>query len=301
MKTIYEVPNFSGLGRTFSGGEGEESYMNKENERAHWDQIASRFHLIGSPSRPSEADTRIMEEAITKWYAGDSRGSLKVLLCGVTPEIATMAWPKGVELLAVDQSEEMIRLVWPGDIEGHRKAVRGDWLRLPHADGCFDLVMGDGCFSCVEYREGYRALAASLHRVLRKPGLLVMRLFVQPEKREKPYDVFRDLMAGRIGSFSAFRWRLLMALQEDSRDGVRMRDLWQAWVDVGLDWNTVVAKTGGPAEEIRTIPKDDPRRLWFPSLEEVRTTLSDYFEVRTVQVAQYELAGWCPTVVFRPM
>jgi SAM-dependent methyltransferase len=275
--------------------------MSRENNRTHWDQAAvQRFHLIGSPMRPSEDDTKIMEDAVAKWYTEDSRGSLKVLLCGVTPEIACMAWPDGTELLAVDQSKEMIRLVWPGDIAGRRRAERGDWLRLPQANKWFDLVVGDGCFSCMEYTDGYRILAASVQRVLKKQGLFLMRFFVRPEVSETPQDVFRDLLAGRIGSFSAFRWRLTMALQEDPRDGVRMGDVWQAWVDAGIDWNTVVARTGWPAEVIHSMPKDGDR-FSFPTLEEVRTALSDHFEEVAVHVAQYELAERCPTVVFRPV
>ena len=204
-------------------------------------------------------------------------------------------------LLAIDQSKEMMRLVWPGDIEGRRRAGHGDWLRLPQPNGWFDLVVGDGCFSCMEYLGGYRVLAASLHRVLKKHGLLIMRFLVQPEASEKLHEVFKDLMTGRIGSFSALRWRLIMALQADPRNGVRMVDVWQAWVGVGIDWNTVVARTGWPAEAIHTLCNDDARRFSFPTLAEVRATLSDHFEAIAVRVAQYELAERCPTLVFRPL
>ena len=274
--------------------------MSRENNRTHWDQTAAqRFHLISSPFRPSKGDTKIMEDAVAQWSAGDSRGSLRVLLCGVTPEIACMAWPEGTELLAVDQSEEMIRLVWPGDIEGRRRAEHGDWLRLPQANSWFDLVVGDGCLSCMEYSHGYRILAASLHRVLKKQGLFLMRCFVRPEVSETPQDVFEDLLARRIGSFSAFRWRLMTALQEDPREGVGMGEVWQAWVDAGIDWNTVVARTGWPTEAIHSMPKGGTR-FSFPTLGELRTTVSDHFEEVAVHIAQYELAERCPTLVLFP-
>jgi SAM-dependent methyltransferase len=240
-----------------------------------------------------------MEDAVAEWHAEGSRNGLRALLCGVTPEIASMAWPNDTELLAIDQSEAMMRLVWPGDIAGWRRVERGDWLRLPQPDEWFDLIVGDGCFSCMDYPDGYRALAASLHRVLKKQGLLLMRFFVRPNEREKPQAVFTDLLANRIGSFSAFRWRLTMALQEDPRDGVRAGDVWQALRDAGIDWDALVARTRWPAEAMHAIVNDDSR-FSFPALGEVLMTLSDHFAATAVHVAQYELAERCPTVIFRP-
>lgn len=274
--------------------------MNPNDQRGHWDQLAQRFHQIGSPMRPSPADTQIIEEAVAKWYTGDAKGRLKALLCGVTPEIAGMAWPEGTELLAVDQSEMMVRLVWPGDLAGRRRAECGDWLKLPQVERWFHLVVGDGCFSCMDYPDGYRALAASLHRVLQQQGLLIMRLFVRPEEREQPRAVFEDLLAGRIRSFHTLRWRLMMALQEDPREGVPVGEVLRAWKEEGIDWDTVVARTGWPAEAMHTVLNTDTR-FSFPTLREVRAALSDYFEASAVHVGQYELAERCPTVVFRPL
>ncbi len=274
--------------------------MCRESERVHWDRQARNFQRIGSPLRPGQDDTKIMEEVVAAWHVNGSSGSRKALLCGVTPEIANMAWPEGTELLAIDQSEAMLHLVWPGDIAGRRRAERGDWLRLPQADGWFDLVVGDGCFSCMPYPDGYRTLAASLQQVLQKQGLLLMRFFVRPEASEKPQAVFRDLKAGRIGSFHVFRWRLTMALQEDPREGVRADGFWQAWRDADIDRDMVAAQTGWPAEAIHPTVVNDDTRFSFPTLGEVQTTLSDRFEAIAVHVAQYELAERCPTLVFRP-
>ena len=53
-------------------------------------------------------------------------GDEPVLLLGVTPELAVI--PR--RTVAVDWSERMIAVAWPGDCDS-RHAVLGDWRALP--------------------------------------------------------------------------------------------------------------------------------------------------------------------------
>jgi hypothetical protein len=167
-----------------------------------WRRIAGYFDHIGPPMRPCEEDIRAMERFVAQATTpAASRHGVKTLLWGVTPEIAAMTWPNGTSLLAVEQSEAMIEGVWPGDIPDYRSVKQGDWLDLPVAAASQDVIIGDGCFTCMEYPDGYRTLAASAHRVLNARGRLIIRFFVRPEEDETPDHVLQEVMAGKIGSF----------------------------------------------------------------------------------------------------
>jgi SAM-dependent methyltransferase len=277
--------------------------MSTEKHRIFWNERAQQFRQLGPPLRPSGEDIRVMETAVADWYVRQSHDGLRALLCGVTPEIADMTWPPGTELLAVDQSEAMIRCLWPGDIDAWRQAECGNWLTLPQPEGWFDVVVGDGCFSGMSYPDGYRALAASIHRVLKNQGILIIRFFVRPEVGEPLQDLFSALTAGRIGSFHAFKWRLATVLQPSSKEGVRLGDIWKTWVSAEIDKNTLMATTGWPEEAINTIAQYEGQDIhwWFPTLKEVRAILLESFEEIAVYVAGYELAERCPIVVIRPV
>jgi hypothetical protein len=132
--------------------------------------------------------------------------------------------------------------------------------------------------------------------------VLVLRLFVQAETRESPGEVFRALEVGAIGSFHAFKWRLAMALQSDSRRGVGLDEVWRAWHDAGIDPLKVAARTGWSPGSIGTIDhyQGKPSRLTFPTWAEYLDLLGDLFEVLEFRRPGYELGERCPLVACRP-
>ncbi|MDD5565258.1 MAG: hypothetical protein PHQ91_16200, partial [Thermoanaerobaculaceae bacterium] len=79
-----------------------------------WERTARDWKHFGPPLRPSGPDVARFE-ALARGEAERRGRALSALLCGVTPEIAGMAWPADTRLTAVEQSIEMIREVWPGD------------------------------------------------------------------------------------------------------------------------------------------------------------------------------------------
>jgi SAM-dependent methyltransferase len=273
----------------------------EEDQTLHWDRVAAHWELLGPPLRPSEQDISLMQQAVARWSTRPVDRRLKALLWGVTPEIAAMAWPEGTDLLAVDRSAEMIRLVWPGDLNG-RKAERADWLQLPVINRSVDVVIGDGSFNCVDYPEGYESLAESARRVLRDGGTLVVRFFVRPEEVETPDAIFSDLTAGRIRTFDGLRLRLLMATQGNTRS-IILDDVWQVWRAAGIDLNSVISLTGWRPEVVQAILnyQGNPTRFAFPTLREVRAALSKSFEELAITVPDYQLGDRCPTLVFRPL
>lgn len=266
----------------------------------HWRSVAQEWKYFGPPLRPCDEDIHYMEKVVAERFAGT--GELNVQLCGVTPEIAMMQWPSHTQLMAVEQSQEMIREVWPGDLHGARTATHGDWLDIGSNQNKFDMVIGDGCFISLNYPDGYHALAKTISEKLKDEGLLLMRFFTQPEEKEASDDVFSDLMAGKIGSFHAFKWRLAMSLQQSSRQGIRLHDIYRAWNEAEIDKKLILSSTGWPREAIETIDlyENKLNSFAFATLSEVYETLSDYFVRESVYFPEYELGERCPIIAFRP-
>ncbi len=122
-------------------------------------------------------------------------------------------------------------------------------------NGAFDLALGDGVFTLLDYPRGYRALGAKLAEVVRPAGLLCLRLFCRPApaEREEVAAVFEALLAGQIGNFHVFKWRLAMALHDDDAHGVRLADVWDAFEARVPSVAALAARTGFPHAEIATI------------------------------------------------
>lgn len=269
--------------------------MAVESRPGHWDAYATRWRLIGAPLRPAPSDIE---------YLGGSLARLcpraaTALLLGVTPEIAEMPWGS-CQLVAVDKSEGMVRGVWPGDT-ATRRALVGDWLELDLAEAPFDVALGDGVFSLFAFPAGYSQLAAALARLVRPAGLLSLRLFCRPATSEPLDQVLRDLVAGNIGNFNIFKWRLAMALQGDATRGVRLADIWRTFRERAGSIETVAQRAGWPEPVVGTIEgyRDVDDRYTFSTEAEVVESLAPDFELVETWYPRYELGERCPHLSFR--
>jgi hypothetical protein len=271
-------------------------------QQPHWDEVAYHWHHFGPPLRPSVADVRMMEEILRRWWAGHDATPLKVLLWGVTPEIAAMAWPDNTALLAVDRSAQMIERVWPGDIVGRRKAICADWFECSSGSDRYDVIIGDGNFTVLAYPDQYQMLAASARDMLATDGILITRYFIQPTEVETPEAVFDDLQANRIASFHGFKFRLAMALQERAESGIRMGDIFSAWKSAHIRLEALMAMTGWTQGAIETIHLYDGKdsRLTFPTVAEIDAVMGKYFEKLDERYLPYEIGERCPIVSYRP-
>jgi hypothetical protein len=132
----------------------------------------------------------------------------------------------------------------------------------------------------------------AVRKVMRPDGILIMRFFVQKDQPQRPEVVFRDLAEGKIGSFHVLKWRLAMALQSTTRDGVRVDDVWKAWKEAGIttDW---------PRQAVETIEtyRGSDHRLTFTTLREIRDLHASHFEERACSTPGYELGERCPILV----
>ena len=260
-----------------------------------WQSAPKQWKHFGPPLRPCPEDIKVMEKQVAQWMDNTSADACNALLCGVTPEIVEMTWPAGTRLWAVEKSRAMIEEVWPVKSSKMKLPLQAEWTRLPFAPGSFDIVIGDGCFTSLEYPVLQLKFLESMRKVMRPNGLLIMRFFVQMPQPEQPEAVFKDLLGGKIGSFHAFKWRLAMALQDTSRQGVRVDDIWRAWNEAGI-------KTSWPADAVETINtyRGSDHRLTFTKLREIRELHSAFFEERSCLVPGYELGERCPIMVYSP-
>lgn len=281
--------------------EGAASGLSPKPQATYWGgDVAHQWHLYGPPLRPCAADIRAMEDAVRRFTDPRAR-PLDALLWGVTPEIASMSWPEGTQLLALDKSQPMIDLVWPGDVAGFRKAVQGDWFEYKSTDARHDVVIGDGNFAPLDFPRSYRALAAAARAALTDTGIVISRFWVRPTKPETPDAVFEDLRANRIQSFHAFKFRLAMALQENAETGVAVSEVLAAWKRARIDMTSLLAMTGWQQETVDMIYLYEGKtsRLTFPTIAELEGVMSEHFDTLETRYLDYELGDCCPIVTYR--
>lgn len=265
----------------------------------HWGVMAYHWEAYDPPLRPSPFDIAAMEHSVRAWRGeSDARGP-RVLMLGVTPEIAGMQWPAATKLMAIDRSEAMIAQVWPGDVAGMRTAIRADWFDYDY--GRIDIVIGDGVFPIMRYPDQYKKLIGKIAVALPARGLFITRPFLQATERETSATVVRDLVEGRIGSIHAFKFRLAMSMQFRTEDGVRHGDVFEAARRAGIDCDTLAARTGWSELEIDTlrIYEGKDARLYFPNGEEMASLMAEHFDTVDAARFDYEMAERCPVMTYR--
>src|ERR1051326_3092833 len=116
---------------------------------AYWESRAREWR-VSPPLTPAPEDIAWYEARAAESAGGASSRPMRAILLGGTPGIATMRWPEGTSLLAVDWANGMLQHVWPrGGFPERTNVVRPDWRELPLTSGNIDLVIGDGCYAAL--------------------------------------------------------------------------------------------------------------------------------------------------------
>jgi SAM-dependent methyltransferase len=266
-----------------------------------WEQQARQWSRIKPPLRPSGEDLVWAQESLDRRQRSQGQ-SLRALVLGATAELASLRWPEDCEVTAVDLSVPMLQGVWMAApaAPGRRLALEGNWLNMPFPAGSFALAFGDGSFSLVRQSEG-RALAQAIRQVLREDGELSLRAYVRPDQAETPEAVCEQLLAGRIGSFHIFKFRLLMSLQRGKGE-VWVADAWDAFHANCPPAEEVASRLGWAVDEVTTIEsyRGQSSIYWFPTLAEFRAILEPEFIEESCLWPTYELGERCPTFDLRP-
>lgn len=264
----------------------------------HWDTVARAWGHVGPPLRPSDQDLAFVTEAGRASVA--SGGLRRVVVLGVTTELATSAWPDDTQVFGVDHTRAMVESVWPRE---RGTAVLGDWTALPIASGSVDLVAGDGGFHLLDL-PGQARVAAELARVVRPGGHAALRLFVPPTRAETPATVLADLRAGLVRDLNELKLRLWMAMQVDAAAGVGLDDVWRAVADMaGSDPDAFASAIGWDPEHLAALAsyRGSSERYHLVDVDSAVSTLTrdGRLEVADVCVPSYARGGQCPTVILR--
>lgn len=265
----------------------------------HWAAIARQWGDQGPPLRPHPDDIALMSAAASR-AAGAGSGERRLLLLGVTEEIATARWPFPARLFAADHAFGMISALWPGNTPA-RQVACADWRRLPLGDAVVDIALGDGCLSAMPFPQPAGEFSREVRRVLKPDGVLVLRLFCRPAVSETLEEVAAALGEGRIGSPHAFRWRLAMAVQgADPARGARLAEVWDAFRSMVREPADLARRFAWRPEALALFEhyRDRDTRYSFPSIEEVLAAMPEFALLEAAH-GRYELAERCPVVSLR--
>ncbi|MFO1183161.1 MAG: methyltransferase domain-containing protein [Bauldia sp.] len=266
---------------------------------AHWSGQAQRWQHLGPPLKPSDEDIAALAAAAAEAAHRLGRPP-RVLMLGVTPEVARLAWPSGSEVTACDIAPGMVAGVWPDTAAGVAgKALVADWRALPLPSGSIDLAVGDGSYNSVDSLAAQAAVTRELHRVLAPGGRIALRVYARPDPVERPEAIFSDLAAGHIGSVSALRMRLYMATDPDGDGAVPVAKAWELWAAAGIGAEALTRATGWPAAAVDVLDafRTSRVRFVFPTLAALRAQFAPHFALEATLTKSYEVGAHCPTLI----
>jgi len=263
-----------------------------------WVGLATRWQHLQTPLRPDTVDSLHAQQAVDAVVA--SCPAPRVLLLGVTPELAGLRFPASARLLAVDSSREMIGALWSASRPGGSLAVRAKWESLPVRTACIDLTLADGSFCCMPDVGTMFAMSGVVADSMRAGALMHLRTFVRPDGPESIDDILRELRAGPSGSVHGTKWRVAMALQGSSDHGVALAEVWRVFERLG-DRHRLRELTGWSHTSISTLDayRDATSRLCFPTLSSTRKFLGKHFDELSCRIPNYELGERCPSFLLR--
>ncbi len=267
--------------------------------RAYWESRA-RDWRVSPPLTPAAEDIAWYEATVSACARALSARPLRALLLGVTPGIATMGWPAGTSLLAVDWAQGMVEHVWPrtGFPDG-TEVVRADWRQLPLASGSIDVVVGDGCYAAMGSLEGARQLNREIRRVLRGGGWYCTRAFRRSDVPTPTEALFEELEGGGVDNLDLFRWRLAMAVQGDSAEGVALGKVWRVWEQHVRDVQADARRWSADQRLNMARWENVEARFSFLSLAELRDLAAPGFELLSSDWPSYASAEHFPRLLMR--
>jgi SAM-dependent methyltransferase len=177
----------------------------------------------------------------------------------------------------------------------------GDWRNLPLEDSSCDVVLGDGCFTLLDYPVSYHQVLQEIKRILKPKGLFSMRFFLSPTSPEHVSSIFKKLEAGNISSFHLFKWRLAMALQKSTREGIAVSSIYQAWKQNIAQPEKLLEKLGWSIDLLETINiyEKSPSIYTFPTLGEIKEIFADFFVELSCYFPTYQSGELFPTMIFK--
>ena len=259
-----------------------------------------RWPTIQPPLRPTQGVAAAIGVLLAERgvpLAGSAGGSTDdaTLLLGVTPELAIV--PRNV--IAVDWNPDMIRIAWPGDTP-RRRAIVGDWKRLPLAETSVAAAIGDGALSMLRFPIEQPILFDQLRRVVRPGGRIVIRCFATPDPCETPEQVRTAALAGDL-TFHSFKHRFNMAISAaEGLPNIESGQLHIGFERLFPDRAALIAASGWSAETIAEIDayRGSGSLHCYPSRSQLLDLVPGWArDARFVETDGYPLAERCPLLV----
>ena len=254
-----------------------------------WSNIAANWDKWKAPLRPSAEDVSIIQQKIASWKTDNSLA--KILLLGVTPELANMEYSFPTELTAMDINSEMIKHVWPGDNE-NRKALLGDWMtsELPASQ---DIVLADGSFIFFN-AFGMKELTKRISQSLKQNGLFIARHFAKNVTNDSLSMITKELIEGKITNFHEFKFRVAMALQPNFHEGVTQKRIFDEAQKIIKSTRTNLFSE----EDLSTLYVYERRETkhYFPTVAQLTIMFKQEFENVDVVFPTYEFGQRCPII-----
>ena len=267
-----------------------------------WSRAALVWNQLGSPLRPVEADLIPVRGGLASWCAEHPGKAPRGLVLGVTPELYRLPWPDRQLVRAAERTPEMVSHVWPGDAA---QVLNADWTDMPLQSAGVDIALCDGGLHLLDHPHGQRRLFTVLADAVAPGGLLILRLFVPPTRRETADDVLAALFAGDIGDMNRLKMRLSMALQDSPEAGVALHTVWRTLRDAAGDWPRLARLVGWDLEHLQAIDtyRDSTARKHYidepTTLGLVDEAADGAFEPVGRYEPGYPMGERCPTVVLR--
>lgn len=145
------------------------------------DKRMTRHNYPGSPIA-GPGILKKYQELIKRSLKG--KKNVRVLILGSTPETREMILKMGYELYTIDISQNLIdkisQLVRAD--KKREKIIIADWLTMPLPEDYFDLIIGDGVFNNVTFKN-FNRFAANMVKVAKKEAWVIFREAVINPKR----------------------------------------------------------------------------------------------------------------------
>lgn len=264
-----------------------------------WSKVTRRWNWSDSPIRPSAQDIGFCIHAISKWL--QEHQNPQVLMLGVTPEFYHIPWPKGTDLISVDNNPAMIEHVWPGNKE---QAYCMNWLDMDFAPESRDMVYSDAGLMWLPYPEGQLRLANILKHFLADQGMVAFRLFSPPQQRETLTAIIADCLDGKVQNPNLFKLRLMLAFQENPFTGIELGQAAREVFKLAPQLTENAQKVGWSIEQVLapSIYSDSRTVLHLPTADAVVEMYCGQvggFELMKIHYPDYEYGQHCPTVILQ--
>jgi len=160
-------------------------------------------------------------------------------------------------------------------------------------------VIGDGCYAALGSLAGARQLNREIGRVLKAGGWYCTRAFCRSAQPPSVAELFEELDCGCIDNLDLFRWRLAMAVQGESGDGVALGMVWRIWQDHERHVRLDVGRWSADQRVNMARWEGVEARFVFPSLRELQALAEPGFELVACEQPGYESAEHFPRLLMR--